>query len=202
MNERWHSGHSQAFYVPLSFLRASLVAQTVKNLPAMQETQVQSLDEDPLEKGMATHSSIISWRIPWTEEHFRLCSWGCRVRYNWDTNTDDSDGKEYACSVGDWGLILGLGRSPGGGKGYPLQYFCLDRGKNSMDRGNWQAAVRGVAEWDTTEWLTHTHTHTHTRIFLIHCIVTESKFNRLATWQANESESRGVKTMKTTLFSK
>ena len=41
----------------------------VKNLPAMQETQVQSLgQEDPLEKGMATHSSILAWRIPWTEE--------------------------------------------------------------------------------------------------------------------------------------
>ena len=41
----------------------------VKNLPAMQETQVQSVDqEDPLEKGTATHSSILSWRIPWTEE--------------------------------------------------------------------------------------------------------------------------------------
>ena len=41
----------------------------VKNLPAMQETQVQSLgQEDPLEKGMATHSSIFAWRIPWTEE--------------------------------------------------------------------------------------------------------------------------------------
>ena len=41
----------------------------VKNLPAMQETQVQSLDwEDPLEKGMATYSSILTWRIPWTEE--------------------------------------------------------------------------------------------------------------------------------------
>ena len=48
---------------------ASLMAQTVKNLPAMQETQVQSLGwEDPLEKGMATHSSILAWRIPWTEE--------------------------------------------------------------------------------------------------------------------------------------
>ena len=47
----------------------SLVAQTVKNLPAMQETWVQSLgQEDPLEKGMATHSSILAWRIPWTEE--------------------------------------------------------------------------------------------------------------------------------------
>ena len=42
---------------------------TVKNLPAMQETWVQSLgQEDPLEKGMATHSSILAWRIPWTEE--------------------------------------------------------------------------------------------------------------------------------------
>ena len=50
-------------------LRASLVAQTVKNLPAMWETQVQSRGwEDPLEKAMATHSSVFAWRIPWTEE--------------------------------------------------------------------------------------------------------------------------------------
>ena len=48
---------------------ASLVAQMVKNLPVMQETQVQSLGwDDPLEKGMATHSSILVWRIPWTEK--------------------------------------------------------------------------------------------------------------------------------------
>ena len=45
------------------------MAQLVKNLPAMQETQVRSLGwEDPLEKGTATHSSILAWRIPWTEE--------------------------------------------------------------------------------------------------------------------------------------
>ena len=45
------------------------MAQTVKNLPVMQETQVQSLgQEDPLEKGMATQSSILAWNIPWTEE--------------------------------------------------------------------------------------------------------------------------------------
>ena len=45
------------------------IAQMVKNLPAMQETQVRSLgQEDPLEKEMATHSSILAWRIPWTEE--------------------------------------------------------------------------------------------------------------------------------------
>ena len=56
---------------------ASLVAQMVKNLPAMQETQVQSLgQENPLEKGMATHSSILAWRIPWTEEPGRLQSMG------------------------------------------------------------------------------------------------------------------------------
>ena len=48
---------------------ASLVARTIKNLPAMWETWVQSLgQEDVLEKGMATHSSILAWRIPWTEE--------------------------------------------------------------------------------------------------------------------------------------
>ena len=45
------------------------MAQTVKDLPAMQETQIRSLGrEDPLEKEMATHSSILAWRIPWTEE--------------------------------------------------------------------------------------------------------------------------------------
>ena len=48
---------------------ASLVPQKVKNLPAMQKTWVQSLgQEDPLEKGIATHSSILAWKIPWTEE--------------------------------------------------------------------------------------------------------------------------------------
>ena len=49
------------------FIRASLVARLEKNLPAIRETWVQSLDwEDPLEKGKATHSSILAWRIPWT----------------------------------------------------------------------------------------------------------------------------------------
>ena len=57
--------------------RASLKAQMVKNLPAMQETWAQSLDrDDPLEKGMATHSSILAWRIPWTEEPGELQTMG------------------------------------------------------------------------------------------------------------------------------
>ena len=57
--------------------KASLVAQMVKNLPAMWETWVQSLgQEDSLEKGMATHSSILAWKIPLTEESDRLQSMG------------------------------------------------------------------------------------------------------------------------------
>ena len=56
---------------------ASLLAQKVKNLPAMQETKVQSLGwEDPLEEGMATHSSILAWRILWTGEPGGLQSMG------------------------------------------------------------------------------------------------------------------------------
>ena len=56
------------------------MAQMVKNLPAMQETGVQSQgQEDLLEKGMATHSSILAWRIPWTEELGRLQSMGLQA---------------------------------------------------------------------------------------------------------------------------
>ena len=61
--------------VSLQSLRASLVAQMVKNLPATRETQLQYPGrEDPLEKGMATHSSILAWIIPWTEKSDRLQS--------------------------------------------------------------------------------------------------------------------------------
>ena len=63
---------------------ASLVAQMVKALPAMQETRVRSLSqEDPLEKEMATYSSTLAWKIPWTEEPCRLQSMGLeRVGHN------------------------------------------------------------------------------------------------------------------------
>ena len=62
--------------------RASLVAQSLKRLPAMRETWVRSLGwEDSLEKEMATHSSILAWRIPWTEGPGGLQSTGRRVRH-------------------------------------------------------------------------------------------------------------------------
>ena len=65
-------------------LGASLLAQMVKNPPAIQETQVRSLGpEDPLEEEMATHSSILAWKIPWTEEPGGLQSMGLqRVRHD------------------------------------------------------------------------------------------------------------------------
>ena len=81
----------------MNFIQVStiLVAQMVKNLPAMQETWVQSLGrENPLEKGIATHSSILAWRIPWTEEPGGLQSVGSeRVRQNLVTrrHTDKHD---------------------------------------------------------------------------------------------------------------
>ena len=72
----------------MAFFRASLVAQTVNNGPTTQETQVWSLGRwDPLKKGMATHSSILAWRIPWTEKPGGVQSVGSqRVRHDWATN--------------------------------------------------------------------------------------------------------------------
>ena len=69
---------------PSENVKNSLVAQIVKNLPAVQETWIQSLgQEDPLEKRKATHSSILAWRIPWTEEPGGLQSTGSqRVRHD------------------------------------------------------------------------------------------------------------------------
>ena len=68
-----------------------------------------------------------------------------------------SDGQESACNEGDLGLIPGSGRSPGEGKGNPLQYSCLE---NPMHRRAWWATIHGVAKSWTR--LSDTHTHTHT----------------------------------------
>ena len=80
-------------YAHIKKKKTFLVAQMLKNLPAMWETQVWSLGwEHPLEKGMATHSSILAWTIPWTEEPTRLQSMGLqRVKHDWAT--------EHACVV-------------------------------------------------------------------------------------------------------
>ena len=81
------SEESAQLNVDVVFWGASLVSQTVKNMPAMRETWVWFPDwEDPLEKGMATHSSILAWKISWIEEPGRLQSMGShRVEHNWAT---------------------------------------------------------------------------------------------------------------------
>ena len=101
----------------------------VKRLPTMWETQVQSLGwEDPLDKEMATHSSILAWKIPWMEEPGRLHSMGSqRVGHDWAT---------YIILHPHHGCI-------GEGNGTPLQYSCLE---NPVDGGVWWAAVPGVAK--------------------------------------------------------
>ena len=83
----WFESLKVSLFIPF-YTPASLVAQRLKNLPAMQETQVQSLDwEDPLEKGMAPHSSILAWRFPWTEEPGELQFMGLQwVSHDWETN--------------------------------------------------------------------------------------------------------------------
>ena len=66
--------------------------------------------------------------------------------YNCGGFPGGSDGKESTFNAGDLGVIPGLGRSPGEGNGYPLQYSCLE---NSMDRGTWRAILHGVTKSQT-----------------------------------------------------
>ena len=91
----------------------------VKNLPAMQETLVRF------------------WvgKISWRRDRLHI-----RVYLGFPSGLS---GKESTCNVGDLDLIPGLGKSPGEGNGYPLQYSCLE---NSMDRGAWWATVHRAAD--------------------------------------------------------
>ena len=88
---------------------------------------------------------VIKGRTPLSDFHFTSSYYHC---YFFCSVPGGSDGKESACNAGDVGSIPGLGRSPGGGNGNPVQYSCLG---NLMDRGAWQATVHGVAELDTTD---------------------------------------------------
>ena len=104
---------------------------------------------------MATHSSILAWRIPWTEEPGRLQSIGSQSRTGlkrlshmapYKGFPDVNSGKEPAQTtddVRDVGSVPGSERSPGGGHGHPIQYSCLE---NPMDRGAWRGTVHRVAK--------------------------------------------------------
>ena len=126
--------------------RASQVAQWERihlQSRRCRQTWVRSVGwEDSLEEGLATHSSILAWRIPWREETGGLESIGSRrVRQDWSDWAN-------AAAPGDRGVVLGSGRYPGGGNGNPLQYSCQ---ADSMSRGFWWATVHGVAKSQT--WL-------------------------------------------------
>ena len=120
----------------------------------MQEMWVQFPEwEDPLEKEMATHSSIFAQKIQWTEEpdgaivHAASHTHKCMLCICWCPCEEGSPGgsevKASACNAGDLGSIPGSGRSSGKGNGNPLQCSCLE---NPMDRGAWWAIVPGVTK--------------------------------------------------------
>ena len=92
-----------SLWLPYRSFRASLVTQMVKNLSAMQETWVQFLGwEDPLEKAVATHSSILAWRIPWTEELGRIQSMGSQMTEQLSTSMDHSASWLAFCPSLSW----------------------------------------------------------------------------------------------------
>ena len=115
-----------------------------------------------LEKEMVTHSSIPAWRIPWTKEPGGLQSTGSqRVGHDWVTShthtshsmgfPGGSDSKEFACNAEHLGLIPGLGRTPGGWHGNPLQYSCLENPHRQRSLAGY--SPWGLKESDMTERL-------------------------------------------------
>ena len=129
---------------------------------AIQETWIRFLGrEDLLEKGMATHSSILAWRIPWTEKPGGLQTMGSQKSDTTERLTHNTQQRmllnglqmvqlvKNQLPIGDARDVRSIpasGRYPGEGNGNPLQYSCLE---NSMDRGAWWATVHGVAKSQT-----------------------------------------------------
>ena len=122
----------------------------------MQETWVQSLGgEYPLEKGKATHSNILVWRIPWTVKSMV----SQRVGHDWATFTSldtfglswSFSGKEYACNAGDADSTPGLGKPPREGNSNPLQYSYLE---NSRERETWWA-TQSMGSQKSWAWLSN-----------------------------------------------
>ena len=200
---------------------ASLRAQVVKNPPATQDDWVWSLAwEDPLEKEMATCSSIPAWEIPWTEEPGRLQSMASqRVSHNWAKKPSPSlcdvcvvvmytcvcniiwgtsqlvlmvkNPPANAGDLRDAGSIPGLGRSPGGRHGSQLRYFYLE---NPLDRGTRWATVYGFAKSQTQlKWLS-----VHATLFF-KCLIICFVLNFAHDWMHLSSE-RKLTILKITLL--
>ena len=132
---------------------------------------------------MATHSNILAWRTPWTEEPGGLQSMGLQESdtTEWLTHTPltmltglpgGSDSKESACNAGNLGSILGLQRSPGERNGNQLWYSYLE---NSMDKGAWGVTVYGVAK--RQDWVTNTN--------IVTCVHSSNRYLIHVCWTSN-----------------
>ena len=128
----------------------------VKNLSAMQETQLSSLgQEDPLEKGMATHSSVLAWKIPWTEEP-DPSPWGRE-----ESDTTERLHFHFLLSCSGEGNVL-------------LQCSCLE---NPRDGGAWWATIYGVAQsWTRLKRLSSSSSSSSRLLLRFKCIPLESDF--------------------------
>ena len=112
---------------------ASLMAQTVKNLPAMQDTQIWSLgQEDHLQKGMAIHSSILAWKIPWTQEAGSYSPWGHK----------ELDTTEWLTFLGSIAM-----NKASGGDGMPVEVF-------QILKDDAVKVLRSICQqiWKTQQW--------------------------------------------------
>ena len=166
----------------------------------MQETRVQYLgQEDLLEKQMATHSSILAWKIPWTEEPGRLSDFTFTFFFTLCPNRAPQAAlvvKNPPANAGDSRdppSIPESGRCPEGGNGNSLQYSCLE---NSINRGAWRSTVRGVAKRWT--WLSTQHILPYSQLswprfystlFALSPVFQQSEFNRLNSWWSHEFRS-------------
>ena len=132
-------------------LRLSLVAQLVKNPPAIQETWVQSLVwEDPLEKGKATYSSILAWRTMVTKSRTQLSHFDFHFLYR-SKDFQGGCGKESSCQCWRLGLDPWVRKIPWRKKQQPIPVFLpgISRGQGSL-ADYWEPCVHGVAESDRT----------------------------------------------------
>ena len=157
----------QIFPTPSS-TGASLVVQTVKNLPAMQETWVWSLGrEDPLEKWMSTHSSILPREVQGHRSLVGYSLWGHKESDMTEQlfgaspmaqQAENLPAMQETQTTWVWSLVRKI---PGGSHGNPLQYSCLE---NSKDRGAWKAIVQGITK--SHMWLSTWHIVPTTLSFL------------------------------------
>ena len=186
---------------PLNYPWGSHSGSAVRNPPAMKDPRemwVRSLGrEDPLEEGMATHSSNLAWRIPWTEEPGRLQSMGSqRIGHDWNglAHTQATQGflggsvvKNLCLQCRRHGFDPWIRKIPWRSKWQLTPLSCLE---NPMDRGAGWAIVHVIAKSQTlTEWLNSNNKTTQENLRIIisltECFLYAWPFIRITSWNSN-----------------